>query len=181
MSDPRLLWWVDRSTGLMAMLLLTFVVALGILAVGRPGTAVTRRTHAQALHRHLALLASLLLVVHITTAVVDEFVTLDWVDVVVPFGASFEPGWIGLGALAFDLMLVLVLTSLARRRLPDRLWRTVHLGAYALWPLAMTHGLGLGTDVDTRVVPLAATVCAGIVGLSCLWRVGLLLHGPRTS
>ena len=54
---------------------------------------------------------------------------------------------IGLGTLAVDLLLLVVVTSLLRERLPHRLWKAVHLTSYLLWPLAFVHGITAGTDL----------------------------------
>ena len=62
-----------------------------------------------------------------------------------PVRAALPAAWLGLGALAFDLLVALVVTSLLRRRLGLRAWRAVHWLAYACWPVALVHGWGTGT------------------------------------
>ena len=69
------------------------------------------------------------------------------VDVVVPFVGAYRPFWLGLGALALDLLAALIVTSLLRARIGLRAWRAVHWVAYACWPVALVHGLGTGSDV----------------------------------
>src|SRR3712207_7711936 len=87
-----------------------------------------------------------LMVLHVVAVVLDDFVTISPVDAVVPFVSAYRPLWLGLGAIAFDLLLALVLTSLARQRLGYGTWRVVHWLAYLCWPLAVLHGLGTGSD-----------------------------------
>lgn len=174
MNDPRLLWWVDRSAGLVSLVMLTVVLAVGVLSVGRPPRLSHWRAGAQAVHRELPLVASLLLVVHIGTAVADSFVPLRLRDVLIPFGAAWRPLWVGLGALAIDLLVVVLVTSLLRSRIGPRTWRAVHLSAYLLWPLAVAHALGAGTDVRTSTVRWIGLGCVAAVALSLVRRVQLV-------
>ena len=101
----------------------------------------------QSLHRNAALLAFVLLAVHIASSVVDQYVDIRWWQAFVPFGATYEPMWLGLGAVAVDLMLVIVATSLLRRRLRDRTWRLMHQLAWPMWGISLAHGIGMGTDL----------------------------------
>jgi predicted ferric reductase len=171
MSDPRLLWWIDRSAGLVSLVLLTVVMLLGMLATGRTERLLSWRVLLQGLHRELPLVAGVLLAVHIGTAVADSYVPLSRLDVVVPFVAGYRPLWIGLGTLALDLLVVVVVTSLLRNRLGHRGWRVVHWSAYALWPLAMVHALGSGSDIHARTVQQIGIACVGLVLLAALWRL----------
>jgi predicted ferric reductase len=170
-NDPRLLWWIDRSAGLVSLVLLTIVMLLGALAAGRSERLLGWRVLLQGLHRELPLVAGVLLAVHIGTAVADSFVPLSPRDVVLPFAAGYRPLWIGLGTLALDLLVVLVVTSLLRTRLGHRSWRLVHWSAYALWPLAVVHALGSGSDMHARTVHQLGVACVGLVLLAALWRL----------
>ena len=64
-----------------------------------------------------------------------------------PFVVGYRPFAIGLGTLAVDLLLLVIVTSLLRNHLPTRLWKAVHLTSYLLWPLAFVHGITAGTDL----------------------------------
>ena len=86
-----------------------------------------------ALHKNISLLVVVFLAVHIVTAVADNFVPIGWLDVVVPFHSPYRPVWLGLGAIAFDLLAALVVTSLLRNRLGYRAWRAIHWTSYACW------------------------------------------------
>ena len=102
------------------------------------------------LHRNLSLLAIVFLAVHIATSVLDLFAG-DLLDRRGdPSGGGYRPVWLGLGAVAFDLLIALAITSLLRVRLGLRTWRAIHWLAYACWPVALVHGLGTGSDVRSR-------------------------------
>jgi sulfoxide reductase heme-binding subunit YedZ len=98
-----------------------------------------------ALHRNASLLAVAFLAVHVLTAVVDVDAQVGLVSLLFPVGA----GWLAVGTLAWDLVAALVVTSLVRRRLSYRVWRGIHWAAYVAWPLAIAHGLGMGSDGGT--------------------------------
>jgi sulfoxide reductase heme-binding subunit YedZ len=144
-----LLWYLNRSTGLVVLALLTATTVLGVLATGRGGRVLPRFV-GQAVHRNLALWSVVLLLVHVATAVVDSYVDIRWWQAVVPWvGASYLPLWLGFGTLALDLIVLVAVTSLLRARMSYRSWRLTHLLAYAAWGVAVGHGLGIGTDLRT--------------------------------
>jgi len=89
-------------------------------------------------------------------------------DGVIPFATPYRPLWMGLGTLAFDLLLAIAITSLVRRRLGYRTWRAVHWLAYASWPVAVLHGLGTGSDVKQWWM-LALTVVCVMSVLVAIW------------
>ncbi|MGW0707013.1 ferric reductase-like transmembrane domain-containing protein [Streptomyces sp. NPDC002643] len=148
MSD-EILWYANRATGAVSLALFTIVVLLGIavrLSTRLPGLP---RFGTVTLHRTLSLSATAFLTLHIATAVIDDYVTITPLDAVVPFVSDYQPLWLGLGTVALDLMLAVLITSLLRARLGHRTWRTIHWLAYASWPVALAHGTGIGTDSTT--------------------------------
>jgi sulfoxide reductase heme-binding subunit YedZ len=172
------LWYLSRSTGLVLLVLLSATAILGIVVhqrgrvPGLPSFAVT------ALHRNAALLAVVLLGIHVTTAVVDSFVSIGWLGVLVPFTSHYEPVWLGLGALALDLVLALVVTSLVRDRIGRRSWRAVHFSAYAAFPLAAVHGIGAASDLQSGVLLAIAVLSVSAVAGAVGWR---LIDSRRTA
>jgi hypothetical protein len=87
---------------------------------------------------------------------------------VIPFVSAYRPLWLGLGTLAFDLLVAIAITSLVRRRLGYRAWRAVHWLAYASWPVAVLHGLGTGSDVKQWWM-LALTAACIVAVLAAVW------------
>ena len=177
--DGPLLWYLNRSTGVVTIVLLTITTVLGVLAIGGRPAGRLPRFVTQAFHRNVALLALLLLGFHLVTAVLDEFVEIKWYEAFVPFVGSFEPLWVGFGAIAVDLMIIVILTSLFRTRMQHTLWRGIHITAYAMWALAMGHGIGVGTDM-TESMWLLTVTCAIAVPLAATYRLGRLVI-DRTS
>lgn len=169
--DPKLAWYLTRASGLVLLVLLTLVVLLGISTTVSPAGGRLPRFVATDLHRRVSLLAVALLAVHIATSIADSWVTITWVDAVVPFVGSYRPVWLGLGTLAVDLLLAVVVTSLLRHRLGPRPWRAVHLLAYLAWPVAVLHGLGTGSDVRRTWVLVLTLACVGAVLLAVAHRL----------
>jgi predicted ferric reductase len=171
------LWYTTRATGLVAMVLLTAAMAAGLLSSVRFEHRNWPRFVTLGLHRNLSLLALAFTVLHVLTTVLDNFVSIPVVDAFVPFIGTYRPFWLGLGAIAFDLMLALIATSLVRTRMGLRSWRLVHWTAYACWPVAVVHGLGTGTDTPVRWVLALTAACVLVVVVLTLWR--LALSWPR--
>src|SRR5262249_39091185 len=138
--------YTTRATGLVALVLLTAGLCAGLLTSVRFAAHGWPSFVTVALHRRLALIALAFTVLHVLTTVLDSFVAIPLIDAFIPFIGSYRPFWLGLGAVSFDLMLALVITSLLRARMSLRSWRLVHWSAYAGWPVAVVHGLGTGTD-----------------------------------
>jgi methionine sulfoxide reductase heme-binding subunit len=167
------LWYASRAAGLLALLLLTGTVVLGALTRGRASSQTWPRFTVVALHRNLSLLTLVFVFVHVATAVVDGYAGIAWLDVVVPFVSVYHPFWLGLGAAAFDLLLALLVTSLLRTRINPKVWRAVHWAAYACWPVAVVHGLGIGeTEVASWWGLALVLACVAAVVGAVAWRIG---------
>lgn len=166
-----LLWYATRATGLVALLFLTVVFALGMLTAVRVGGERVPRFVLAGLHRNLTLAGLGFLAVHIGTAVADSYAPIGLADVVVPLASAYRPVWLGLGALAFDVLLVLTVTSLLRTRMRYRSWRILHAAAFACWPLLVVHALGTGSDVRTSLFWLLVGVCVAVAIAAGAWRI----------
>jgi len=164
-------WVLARATGAVLLVLLTVVTALGVAtasglrAVGVPRFAV------QLLHRDAALLAVVLLALHVVLVVTDPAVDVGPLAAVLPLASGYAPVAVGLGALALDVLLAVVVTSLLRVRLGLRAWRAVHLLAYAAWPLALVHGLAAGTDGTAPWMLAVDAACAVLLTGALLVRL----------
>lgn len=166
---PSAYWYLARGTGAVALVLLTASVVLGILGSVRFVLAPRwPRFAVDSVHRDLSLLVIVVLAIHILTSVLDGFAPITLLDGVIPFVTPYRPLWMGLGTLAFDLLLAIAITSLIRRRLGYRSWRAVHWLAYASWPVAVLHGLGTGSDVKQWWMLLLTVLCVVAV-LAAVW------------
>jgi methionine sulfoxide reductase heme-binding subunit len=169
--NDQVLWYTTRGAGAVSLVLLSAVVVLGLLARVRFETKAWPRFLSAAVHGDLALMTLVFLVLHIVTAVVDPFTHLGLVAAVVPFGSYYRTVWLGLGTIAFELLIAIVVTSLLRRFIGARVWRGIHWLAYASWPIAVVHGIGTGTDRTALWMLVIDVVCVAAVAVALVWRV----------
>jgi methionine sulfoxide reductase heme-binding subunit len=182
-AGPSAYWYLTRSSGAVALILLTLALVLGVVDVKRWSTDTWPRFVVDSLHRNASLLALAFLALHILTAVLDSFAPISLVNAVIPFTGSYRPFWLGLGALSFDMMLAVILTSLLRRRMGHASWRAVHWLSYASWPIALLHGFGTGSDVKSTwmlaisIGCLLAAISAILVRIAAGWPDQLARRG----
>jgi sulfoxide reductase heme-binding subunit YedZ len=164
-------WYLTRSTGTVALLLLTVAVALGVIDVRRWSSPRWPRFVVDSLHRNVSLLAMAFLGVHIVTSVLDSFAPISVLDAFIPFAGSYRPFWLGLGAVSLDLLLAVTITSLLRQRMGYSTWRAVHWLTYASWPIALLHGFGTGSDVKSTWLLGLSVACLLVVLAAVVVRV----------
>jgi sulfoxide reductase heme-binding subunit YedZ len=178
-TASKAVWDAMRASGVVSLVLLTVVMILGIATVQRWRPHGQPRFVTPALHRSLALLATVFLGLHVLTAVADPYARVGVAAVLVPFASAWRPFWVGLGTVAIDLGAALVVTSLVRDRLTPRAWRGVHWLAYLAWPLALGHSLGSGTDAKTAWMAMLAGVSIAAVLAAAGWRLLLVGRGKH--
>ncbi len=170
-AGPSAYWYLTRSTGAVALLLLTLAIVLGVVDVERWSSPRWPRFVVDSLHRNVSLLALVFLVLHILTSVLDSFASIPIADAFIPFIGSYRPFWLGLGAVSFDLILAVIATSLLRARMGFSTWRAVHWLTYASWPIALVHGLGTGSDANAGWLLALSVACTALVATAVLTRV----------
>jgi hypothetical protein len=145
------------------------------------GVAATQRVLAsrawprfatQNLHRNLSLLGLVFIGVHIVTSIVDTYVNISWWALLVPGTSHYQGTWVSFGTIAFDLLLVITITSLLRTRMSGSVWRFIHWFSYAAWASAWLHFLKNGTDArHHRFGVWLDLLCLGLVVLAGMIRL----------
>jgi sulfoxide reductase heme-binding subunit YedZ len=180
MTTGTAFWYASRATGVICLLLFSLVAILGIIVnrqgrlPGLPRFAVT------GLHRSLSLLTLAFLATHIFTAIADGYAHIPWLSSVLPFTSGYERLWIGLGTVAIDLTVAVIVTSLLRDRLSPAVWRAVHWLSYVTYPVVVVHSLGASKDLRSGwlLALTMATVFAVVTAIG--FRVtGALAAVPR--
>jgi DMSO/TMAO reductase YedYZ heme-binding membrane subunit len=171
-SQGPMLWYLNRGSGVALLVVLTVTLALGILTARSGRSRLVPRFVGQQVHRNLGVLSLVLVVGHAATAIVDSYVDIRWWQAFSPVGATYKPLWLGLGSIAFDVMLLVVLTSLLRERLGQRAWKVVHLLGYLSWPLALVHSVGIGTDAPSSWGRQVGLACIAAVAAVSVVRIG---------
>lgn len=167
------LWFVARSAGFVALLAATATVTLG--AAGTASSA-DRRMVAQLVHRSAAVLALAMLGLHVSLLVTDRFVDVTPAGALLPFTAGYRGAALGLGTIALYGLVALAATGSLRGRMAvsvaaARVWRATHLTAYAVWALAMAHGLLAGTDTRAPWALLLYATSGAVVACAAASRV----------
>lgn len=169
--NSQALWYMTRGFGVVSLVLLTLTTVLGLAQAVRYARPGLPRFVISALHKNGSLLALSAIAVHVVTAVLDTFAPVHVIDVFIPYASRYRPFWTGMGALALDLMLAVIVTSLLRDRIGHQVWRTVHWAAYLSWPVAVVHGLGTGSDTKLGWVLLLYAACTAAVLAALWWRL----------
>jgi methionine sulfoxide reductase heme-binding subunit len=180
-SGPSPLWYATRATGVIALVLLTATVVLGITGTARFATPRWPRLVTSGLHRNLSLLSVGFVAAHVLTTVLDSYAPIGWTAAIVPFTSAYRTLWLGLGTVACDLLLAVTATSLLRARLGYRTWRAVHWLSYACWPVALWHALGTGTDSKLPWLLALDAICVTAVACALFWRLSLARRTPRLT
>jgi ferric reductase like protein len=178
-SGTAALWYLSRGSGAVSLILLSAAVVLGIVDERRWRSERWPRFALHGIHRWVSLFAVAFLAVHILSGVLDSFAPIRLLDAVLPFAGAYRPLWLGFGALAFDALLAVAITSLLKRRIGQRAWRAVHWLSYAAWPLAVVHGLGTGSDVRAGWLLAITAACVAAVWFAVLARVARVPGWPR--
>ena len=164
------LWYTTRATGIVTMLLFTGVVALGTLVANRVGGTFIGRFEINEVHRSLTMVAMVFLVIHIVTTVLDSFVSTGLISAVVPMTSAYKRIPVALGAVAFDLILAVWISSLLKLRIKNETWRFIHWFSWLAYAISLVHGYLSGTDAHHGLGMVLVIACAGCVALAAMWR-----------
>ena len=150
-------WYFARSAGIVAYLLLSASVLLGVLMAGR-STFRWPKFAVEEVHRFLAILTGVFIVLHGGSLLLDRVVPISLGQELVPFTSPYRPLPVGLGVCAMELMAAVGITNALRTRLPYTTWRTLHYLTLPAWLFASLHGVLAGTDAGD---PWFAAIAAG--------------------
>ncbi|MDI3338948.1 MAG: ferric reductase-like transmembrane domain-containing protein [Sphaerobacter sp.] len=180
-ADLSLTWYVARGSGMVAYLLLTGAVVLGIALNRRALGRRVPRLLLDSAHRWLTLGFFLFVMVHAGTLLLDPFTRFRLRDIVVPFASDYRPLWLSLGIIAVELDVALGASVLVRRWIGYRAWHALHGLTYLLFPLALLHGLGTGSDTRTSWATGIYVGSAILVIAAIAWRARGLARWGRPA
>jgi methionine sulfoxide reductase heme-binding subunit len=174
-------WYVARAGGMLAYLLLSSSVVAGLLLSGRARLKHWPRFAVEDVHRFLGILAGTFILIHGSALLVDSYLPFSLPQLLVPGTAPYRPLPVALGIVAAELLAALALTNRYRKRLPYSIWRWAHYLNFAVWALALVHGLTAGTDETSLWALLFYAGSAWLVLALLLYRVGLGRPEPAGS
>lgn len=179
--SSQLWWYCARAGGIVAWGLLSASVLWGLVMSTKVKPPRVRPAWMLDLHRFLGGLATIFTGVHIGSILLDSYTHFGLADVLVPFASAWHPDRVAWGVVALYVLLTVELTSLARRYLPNKIWRRIHVASLPLYGLATIHFLVAGTDAREALPRLLMfVVTAAVVGLTIV-RVSALRKRPTSA
>jgi hypothetical protein len=140
-----------KYAGVFVLVLLCASVAMGLVANHQIIMSPGLRLLAQAVHRAVSFGTLAFLIIHIALEItakrLEESPTLHvhLLDAFIPFLSQYRTFYTALGTISADLMVLVVATSIVRRRFTASgnawKWRAIHYTTYAAFLLGMVHGL----------------------------------------
>jgi len=168
-TGDKAYWFISRSSGVLAYLLLAFGLMWGLVQSGGIWRPTVPPLLALGLHSFLNWGGLAMSVLHGLILLGDNYIKLTLADVTIPFFSSYEPLLVGLGVLGFYLMFLLSSSFYARKWLGQKLFRKLHYASYPTYLLVTWHSLGVGSD-SGLLWPLYAASVGGVIVLT-IWRI----------
>lgn len=177
---PHLFWVTSRAAGIVALVLSSLGVSVGLLMSGR---LRRRGPELRVAHEALSLATLAALAIHGVSLLGDSFMHPGLADIAVPFVSSYMTFWTSIGIIAFWALALLGLSYYARTRIGVQRWRRLHRFTALAWVLGIVHSLGEGTDAG-QVWFLAMTaivVVPALVLLAARWTSAQPGSAPNTQ
>jgi sulfoxide reductase heme-binding subunit YedZ len=164
-------WYAARAAGIVAYLLLSGVVLLGLTMAGKRTLRLWPQFTIEDVHRFGGLLVGAFISIHVVAIAIDSWLPFSIPSLLIPLLSGYRPIWVGLGIAAAELLLALAVTNHYRRRLPERFWRRAHYLNFAVWGAATLHGVGSGTDRSSPWFLAMYALAVSAVGAAIVWRL----------
>lgn len=162
-------WFIARITGLTAFAVLSLSVLSGEALRTSVLDFIAKNRAVRKLHDFTTPLWLPLVFAHIIALLFDKTARIAPINVVVPFITDYGALAIGLGTVAFDIVMVVTVTSWLRSRMNNTLWMWIHRTSYIAFVAIFFHAALSGTDFDAPLVSALAWSTAaglGILGVS---------------
>jgi len=146
--DPSqyLFWLASRSAGIVAFLLVSTSVVLGLYMAANLGRRPGYKRVLVKVHEQVAIAALVAMAAHGLLLLGDRWLSPGLTGIAIPFTMAYRPLWTGVGILAAYLAFALGLTFYARRRIGAARWRKTHRLIALVYVMGAAHALGAGSD-----------------------------------
>jgi hypothetical protein len=178
MTHGAIDWYAARAAGVIAYVLLTGVVLVGLTLSGKLKMKTWPKFAVTDLHRFGSLLVGVFIGLHVLTIALDAYTPFSVTQLVVPFASSYRPVWVALGIVSTELLIAVAVTNALRGRIPYRWWRRVHVATFLVWAGATVHGIGAGTDSASLWLSTIYVVAVASVLAALAWRILAKRVGP---
>ena len=174
MTLDQLLWLTSRVAALTAFFVLAAALVTGQALRSAMFEGAMRNRELSSLHRFLTICWVPFVLLHVVTITIDSVARVSPIDLVIPFRVAYAALPVGLGAIGFDLLLIVTVTSYLRRRLDPTAWRWLHRLSYVMFGVFAFHALLAGTDFAR---PLVLAPAAGVVAFIAIVSLARLAFG----
>jgi predicted ferric reductase len=166
-------WYLSRSTGLVAAVLIVAALIWGVLLSTRLLKPVKKPAWVLDLHRWLATLALVFVGLHLFGLIADSYVEFSLASVLIPFVSDWKPLAVTWGVFALYLLVAIQLSSWQkiRSRLPRKVWHGIHLGSFPLLWLVVVHSGAAGTDARNRLYTVSLLALVAVAMFVVLYRI----------
>lgn len=159
-------WDLTRVTGMIAYVLIWLSVVLGLLITNRMAQVWPGGPAAFDLHQFTSLLGLAFALFHAVVLLGDHYIQYSLLQIMLPFASvNYQPIWVGLGQIAFYLLIPVTLSFYARRSLGPKVWRLIHFGSFISFAFITIHGLLAGSDITN----LGMLLTYAMTGLSVVF------------
>lgn len=145
-------WYIIRASALIGFLLLYAAVFAGTISCLPGIRRYFLRLRSLNIHCWISLQALVFAMAHATMLLFHRYIRFSWADILVPFHSSYEPLLTALGTISLYLMIILVVTSYARKYMSQKIWRAIHFSNIALYIFTISHAFYLGTDLKSGLL-----------------------------
>jgi sulfoxide reductase heme-binding subunit YedZ len=172
-----IMWTIIRAGGIAAYVTLFASVAWGTVATTSVFGKKVAKASSISVHQYLSTASLVFVAVHVVTLIVDTFMRFTVWDALVPMASSYRPGGVAFGIFATYAMVIVMVSSWIKKRIPNNLWRTLHLLAIPALAMSIAHGLAAGSDTGRAWMWWMYVVTGTIVVFLTILRG--LTHGLR--
>jgi predicted ferric reductase len=155
-ESPKAFWYVSRGAAFVSFALLWLSMGLGLIISNKLARLWPGGPIAFDLHQYTSLLGLAFALFHALILMGDSFIAYTLSQVLVPFASeNYRPTWVGLGQIGLYAWAIVALSFYVRAKMGTRTWRILHFASFAMFGLALIHGIFSGTDsADPWVVRL---------------------------
>ena len=181
-TNPTAFWYLARSGGIVAYVLLWMSIAFGLIITNKFARVWPGGPTAMDLHQFTALLGFAFAIFHGLILMGDQYIKYSLFQILIPFASvNYQPIWVGLGQIAFYLMVPVTFSFYFRKRLGYAMWRSIHFGSFAVYSLITVHGLLAGSDSTNPAMLALYAVTGAFVYFFTLYRIFTMRHASPAA
>jgi predicted ferric reductase len=175
-NSVQVWWYVTRSAGLVAYLLLWLSSAWGLSVSNRLLDTLLQRTYTYDFHQYISLLAIGFTAIHLLSLTLDHYLPFTLVQLAVPFTSTYRPLWVGIGVISFYLVLLVSITFYIRKRIGVKTFRAIHTLSLVSFAGATIHGFYAGTDSSLFSMKLVYYFASlSVIFLLSYWLISIMI------